>query len=109
MCKAKNVALAYSWRARNKEKWKTYLDAYNRKRLYGLSETQYQNLLKQYPYCAICCAPWVTSPNIDHCHQTNKVRGLLCKDCNTGLGHFKDDIANLQSAIVYLSSSPVAA
>ena len=40
--------------------------------------------------------------NIDHCHTTNKVRGLLCNDCNTSLGKFKDDISILESAIEYL-------
>lgn len=39
---------------------------------------------------------------IDHCHDTNKVRGLLCDDCNVGLGHFRDNIDYLQSAIDYL-------
>ena len=39
---------------------------------------------------------------IDHCHQTKKVRGLLCTKCNTGLGMFDDDIGKLLSAIEYL-------
>ena len=39
---------------------------------------------------------------IDHCHTTNRIRGLLCRNCNTGLGHFRDDTATLQEAINYL-------
>lgn len=39
---------------------------------------------------------------IDHCHKTNKARGLLCHHCNVSLGGFKDSIELLQSAINYL-------
>ena len=39
---------------------------------------------------------------IDHCHTTNKVRGLLCNSCNLGLGCFKDNLDILASAIKYL-------
>jgi len=39
---------------------------------------------------------------IDHCHSTNEVRGLLCRDCNLALGMFKDNINNLKNAIKYL-------
>lgn len=39
---------------------------------------------------------------IDHCHKTDKIRGLLCHHCNAMLGHAHDDIARLQSAIDYL-------
>lgn len=39
---------------------------------------------------------------IDHCHGTNKVRGLLCQLCNQGLGLFKDNIDNLTQAHLYL-------
>lgn len=40
--------------------------------------------------------------HIDHCHERNIFRGLLCSTCNTGLGQFKDDIQRLLSAIEYL-------
>jgi hypothetical protein len=40
--------------------------------------------------------------SIDHCHNTGKVRGLLCDHCNKGLGLFKDNIDYLNKAIEYL-------
>jgi hypothetical protein len=39
---------------------------------------------------------------IDHCHKTGVIRGLLCHDCNTGLGKFKDNIELLFKAVNYL-------
>lgn len=42
---------------------------------------------------------------IDHCHQTNVIRGLLCSACNTSLGLLKDNVETLKSAIKYLEES----
>ena len=42
---------------------------------------------------------------IDHCHSTNKVRGLLCHSCNTALGKFKDNIDIMKSAILYIEEN----
>lgn len=39
---------------------------------------------------------------IDHCHETMKLRGVLCNNCNKGIGHLKDSIPNLEAAIKYL-------
>jgi len=39
---------------------------------------------------------------VDHCHETGKIRGLLCNYCNTGLGLFRDDMQLLKKAINYL-------
>ncbi len=51
--------------------------------------------------CAICHR--TDRPlNIDHCHDSGKVRGLLCGPCNRGIGFLEDDVTLLQSAIDYL-------
>jgi len=41
---------------------------------------------------------------VDHNHNTNKVRGLLCNHCNRGLGHFRDNTETLLKAIDYLNN-----
>lgn len=71
---------------------------------YGITESFVYDLAeKQNWKCGICqCEITRGTWFIDHCHITNKVRGLLCLHCNTGLGSFKDNIASLTSAISYL-------
>ena len=41
--------------------------------------------------------------HIDHCHDTNKIRGYLCSTCNHGLGLFYDNVELLEKAIQYLN------
>ncbi len=73
---------------------------------YGLTKENY--LLKinqQKNLCAICKGKQEGKILcVDHDHKTGKVRGLLCNQCNVGLGNLKDDIQVLQSAIEYLKS-----
>ena len=76
------------------------------KRTYGLTAEEYLALLTaQSNCCAICERSFdETRIYVDHCHVTNIVRGLLCLQCNVGLGAFKDDIERLAGAISYLRS-----
>ena len=69
---------------------------------YGITYEQ-KNLivLQQNNVCAICRQP-MKKPNMDHCHTTKKVRGVLCHYCNTGLGNFKDSPELLRNAAIYL-------
>lgn len=67
-------------------------------------------LEKQNYVCAICRKPETAKRNgrikdmaLDHCHETGKYRGVLCQNCNTTLGHIKDDIEILKKMIEYLS------
>ncbi len=58
----------------------------------------------QHGKCAICNKTKKLL-HVDHCHETGKVRGLLCYNCNNGLGRFKDNIEFLKTAINYLTIS----
>lgn len=88
---------------------KSYIEARKSmiKRKYNLSLEDFDNmLLLQNKKCKICGATESNHKSsvlyIDHCHKTNKVRGLLCHHCNYGLGGFRDNIDFLKSAILYL-------
>lgn len=53
--------------------------------------------------CAICKKPEETSTiHIDHSHHTGRVRALLCKKCNLGLGYFVENTKVMQEAVAYL-------
>ncbi len=43
-------------------------------------------------------------PNVDHCHKTGRVRGIICGHCNTMLGKAKDSLQVLENAIKYLNN-----
>ena len=78
---------------------------YKLKREYDISFEQYELMKEsQNNTCGICKSPLQTSNevHIDHCHSSGKVRGILCRWCNLGLGHFKDSVDNLKSAQKYL-------
>ena len=70
---------------------------------YGLTIEEFDVMSKeQGESCKICGLSSEEVLNVDHCHSTNKVRGLLCRKCNTGLGQFNDNIETLKIAIKYL-------
>lgn len=84
---------------------KRYMSGYDLARRYNLSKEDYQDIWdKQEGKCAICGKFFDKKniPHIDHNHKTKKVRGLLCRMCNWGIGHFNDDKKLLLKAIKYL-------
>jgi hypothetical protein len=76
---------------------------------YGITDQQYREMLvEQNGKCAICKKPPTDRRlAVDHCHTTGKVRGLLCMKCNTGLGHFEDNLKFLEEAQEYLRKATV--
>jgi len=72
---------------------------------YGLSAARYDALMDQQGgRCAVCGGPPTGQGrlHVDHDHATSLVRGLLCHDCNTGIGSLKDDLSILRAAVAYL-------
>jgi hypothetical protein len=97
------------WRAANPERNREANRAQKIGAKYGITVEQRDALLvSQGGVCAICRGDnsyckhnW----SIDHCHETGKVRGILCGRCNTGLGQFKDSVETLLAAARYLEKS----
>lgn len=116
--KAKYAAKSKAWRMANPEKARAnrkryyeenketsleYSKWYSLNKKFSLSKEQYKLLLeKQKHVCAICGKGCTKALAVDHCHTTGKVRGLLCNNCNRGIGHLKENIENLSNAITYL-------
>lgn len=83
------------------EKWRAKNPHYFVARLYGITVEEYQELVtKQDRKCALCGKR--RPLHIDHDHATGRIRGLLCRGCNVGLGHLGDSVEGLQRAIAYL-------
>ncbi|MFJ2772390.1 endonuclease VII domain-containing protein [Streptomyces sp. NPDC087300] len=74
------------------------------KRQYGMTEAQRDELIaSQKGLCVICLsAPAV---HVDHCHETGKVRGVLCFNCNSGIGKLGDDPDKTRRATAYLEGN----
>lgn len=88
------------WIAIRKNKGPSYGWQSEARRLLG-RQGYIEMLELQHGLCAICSEKMV-QPAVDHCHATKRVRGLLCRSCNVGLGFFKDDPERLRRAIDYL-------
>ena len=85
-----------------KPKTKQYNKRMNLWHQYRLTSDEYNRMLEmQDERCAIC-NKHATPLHVDHSHTTGKVRALLCRNCNHGLGNFRDDPVNLKYAMQYL-------
>lgn len=79
-------------------------------RKYGLTIADYDAMLSaQHGRCAICARTNSGDSrghryHVDHCHATGRVRGLLCSNCNLGIGKFGDSADRLERAAMYLRS-----
>ena len=83
-----------------------FLD-YSRKRLYGITPEEIDRLYQKQKGICLICLEAITrlSACVDHNHQTRKIRGLLCKRCNGGMGALGDNPDRLKRAIKYLKEN----
>jgi hypothetical protein len=95
----KKKAAALRYRNAHKEE----VNERRRQLRYGLRPGQFMEMLQsQRGLCAIC-KKTMTTPHVDHCHQTGRVRGLLCHPCNVGIGCFRDSRDLLKNVLEYLN------
>ena len=110
ICKPCSTARTRAWAEANPDEWERHRRKSYLKRTYGITPEQYDDMLAaQGGVCAVCGAP-PEDPrgyrmHVDHCHDSGRVRGILCGGCNRGMGNFGDDIARLESAIRYLQTT----
>ena len=76
--------------------------------LYGLTEDDYNRIYDEQKGCCVLCGKHQSELKltlcIDHDHETGRIRGLLCSNCNMALGLLKDDVEIMQKAIEYIMS-----
>lgn len=119
-CKECNRAKSRAWARDNPEKAQAQARkrrelglnrAQIRFRKYGIGATEYAALLAaQGEACAICGRTASgrkdsTELCVDHCHTSNRIRGLLCHSCNRGIGLLQDSEEILEKALTYLRRS----
>ncbi len=91
------------WNTRNKQYREGQNRVYKYKRQYNITIEEYDALVvRQNGRCGICGTDQPSARtrywNVDHCHETGQIRGLLCAACNRGGGMFKDDPELLRKA-----------
>jgi hypothetical protein len=114
----REIARVQKWRDENPERYAAYQAAYRKrpvrkladraghlKRKFGITPDEYATKLEwQHGVCLICQQPPAEGQvlDVDHDHGTGRPRGLLCRNCNQGLGQFREDPFLLASAAGYL-------
>lgn len=95
-------------RVANPDKYRKY-DRNKSLKRHGITADDYEAMLNQQGgVCAICkrVPQGKHGFHLDHDHETGRIRGILCRCCNTALGHFQDNLAGLLAAVSYLKNPP---
>lgn len=101
-CKACSKARAAKWQSENPEKVRLKNRNASRMKI-GCTPEQYDEMFsEQNGCCGICRLPFEVLC-VDHCHETGRIRGLLCHRCNVSLGGFEDDIERLVRAAEWVT------
>lgn len=107
-CKTCDAKKYKEWKNKNRTKYLRSSSNSGLKIRYGIGLEEYEKLLAQQNYsCKICGTKKpgrkdVKRFAVDHCHKTNKIRGLLCMACNTAIGLLNEDPKFFDAAQSYL-------
>ena len=105
-CKACHHARSAVWNKANPERAAENRRRGNLKRKYGMTLEEYDEMLEsQGGCCASCGSPEPGGSgtfHVDHCHDSGEIRGLLCSNCNRGLGYLGDDLDGVMNIVYYL-------
>jgi hypothetical protein len=100
---SKELNAAWSERWRTDPEFRASKQAQRRLRKYGLTPEQYQRMVDESNgLCIVCKLAPARGLYVDHDHRTKKVRGLLCSNCNSGIGFFADDTKQMREAADYV-------
>lgn len=110
-CRKCDAKSSRDWFHRNPEKARALMQRTNLWRHYSMTPEQYDALSDaQGGVCAICKSPPESVMRgrlyVDHCRDTNLIRGLLCGQCNSGIGSLRHSLELLATAIQYLANPP---
>lgn len=74
---------------------------------HGLERTEYDAILAaQDNSCAVCSSGFSKKPHVDHCHENEVIRGLLCYQCNVALGLLHDNPDRIRRLADYVEEPP---
>lgn len=116
VCKVCKTESSEAWRKTNKTRYNARFREYNKKHYhrlrlqrYKLTVLDYSDMLaNQKDVCAICKKP--PPPNkpfcVDHCHDSGRVRGLLCYSCNRGISYMENSDL-FEICLKYLGMGPI--
>ncbi len=98
----RNLCISCAVKRNNKQPkkrdWKT--DHQTKKR-YGIGVEEYKKAMASSPCCEICSK--TEELCYDHCHDTMKFRGILCRGCNRSIGQLGDNIEGIRKVLNYLT------
>ena len=86
------------WRAKNPRGPQRH----SLKAVYGITLEQWDRMIIRQLGCCAICGEQSRDLHVDHCHETGKIRALLCHKCNRGLGLFEDEPERLREAARYI-------
>lgn len=106
----KHAAISKIWSDKNIHRRRELSRKCNLKRMYGIDQAEYNRMFEEQDgKCAICSTATPTGKwkvfAVDHCHETGLIRGLLCNECNRGIGLLGDNPDRLLKAVDYLKTA----